>query len=726
MTTSTARRVKVPTILQQAAVECGAASLGMILAHFGRWVTLEQLRSDCGVSRDGSTAINIVTAAENYGLECGGHRGSVDDLSELSMPAIIWWKKSHFMVLEGIHSNTYFVNDPARGQYSLSREEFSASYSGAAITFEKSPTFVSGGHRYRAAPALARRLTRSRAGVIFTILAGLLAMLLGLVTAPISQVFINDVLGAGLPGIIGALVAALLIIGLFRGGLTLLEYGVIARLQATLTISGTQTFLHRLMRLPTQFYLERSIGDLSQRVQYNGQVAQLLASQMASAGIALFGAIGYAALLLYYNVWLGLVVLVLSFLNIVVLRTVMNRRTNAQARVIGKQNELRGTTTAAIAGIETIKASGMESDVFTTLTGQQSEYISAEASLVPTTAVLASAPVLLFALTSAAILVLGGWFTIVGTFTLGGLLAVQALAANLNSPIQTLMATGGKLQVITSSLQAIDDVQVNPVAPRFNRGSATGSSDSLVGHLRLDAVTFGYSTLADPLISDLSLEVPPGQRIALVGVSGAGKTTIGNLAAGLLQPWSGTVSFDGFAAADLAPGVLETGLSKVDQSIVLFEGSVRDNITLWDMTVAESDVVAALRDAQILDDVLARSGGLDAHVEENGRNFSGGQCQRIEIARALVRNPRILILDEATSALDDITEMAVDNALRSRGISCVIIAHRLSTIRDADEIIVLDRGGVIVERGTHEALIAAAGTYAQMVNDSGEGGDVGS
>jgi NHLM bacteriocin system ABC transporter peptidase/ATP-binding protein len=724
--TAHAHRVKVPTILQQAAVECGAASLGMILAHFGRWVSLEQLRSDCGVSRDGSDAINIVTAAEGYGLVGTGHRGVSGDLSGLEMPAIIWWKRSHFMVLEGVKGETYYVNDPARGRYSLTEKEFSESYSGAAITFEKTDAFQPSGHRYRATPALARRLANSRTGVTFAILAGLLAMLLGLLTAPLSQVFINDVLGAGLPGIIGALVAALLIIGLFRGGLTLVEYAVIARIQATLSISGTQKFLHRLLRLPIQFYLERSIGDLSQRVQYNGQVAQLLAGQMASAGIALIGTLGYAALLLYYNVWIGLLVLVFSLLNVVVLRTVMDRRTNAQARVIRKQNELRGTTTAAIAGIETIKASGMESDVFTSLTGQQSEYISAESALVPTTAVLAAAPILLFSLTSAAILVLGGWFTIVGTFTLGGLLAIQALAANLNSPIQTLMATGGKLQVITSSLQAIDDVQANPCASRFDPRMGTAVGKPLIGQLRLDAVTFGYSSLADPLITDFTLVLEPGQRVALVGVSGAGKTTLGNLAAGLLTPWSGQVRYDGHTSDELAPGVLEIGLAKVDQTIVIFEGSVRDNITLWDATIPDSDVRAALRDASLLDDVLARQGGLDARVLENGRNFSGGQCQRLEIARALVRNPRIMILDEATSALDDITEKQVDDALRSRGVTCLIIAHRLSTIRDADEIVVLGRGGVIEERGTHDVLLAAGGLYADMIEEAGEGGDVGS
>ena len=724
---STGKRVPVPSILQQAAVECGAASLGMILAHYGRWETLEQLRNACGVSRDGSTAINIVRAAESYGLEGQGHRGGIQDLQGLAMPAIIWWRRSHFMVLEGASGGAFHVNDPARGRYTLSTDDFAAGYSGAAITFTKTDRFTRGGHRYRVVPALWARLSSSKPGVGFVIFAGMLAMLLGLITAPLSQIFINDVLGQGRNGIIPGLVAALLMVGLFRGGLTLLEYGVIARLQLKTTLVGSTDFLSRLVRLPLMFYLERSPGDLSQRVGYNGQVAQLLANQMASAGIALLGAFGYAILLLYYNVWIGLLVLALSLINVVVLRLVMSKRTMTQSRLIRKQNELRGSTTSAIQGIETIKSTGMEDDVFTTLTGQQSDYISAQSVLAPTTAVLNAVPVLLFSLTTASILVLGGYFTILGSFSIGALLAVQALALNLNAPIQTLMSTGGQLQVVVSSLQALDDVDANAEDGRFDRPivRATDEIPELAGRITFENVTFGYSRLADPLIKDFNLDITPGHRVALVGGSGAGKTTIANLAAGLFTPWNGQVLYDGTPLAGYPIGIMERALTKVDQSIVLFEGTVRDNVTLWDINIPDADITRALADAQILTDIQARDGGIDTWVDEDGRNFSGGQCQRLEIARALVTNPWAIILDEATSALDDVTEKLVDEALRQRGVTCLIIAHRLSTIRDADEIIVLGRGGVVLERGTHGELMASGGAYAQMVSDAGDGGSVG-
>lgn len=720
-------RAKVPTILQQAQVECGAASLGMILASYGRWETLDELRAACGVSRDGSSAVAIVAAAAEYGLQYESHRGTVDDLDGLSVPAILWVRRSHFVVLEGAHGGHVYLNDPARGRRVATLEDFAEEYSGVAITFTKMPTFTPGGHEYRATPGLWKRLRNSSTGVWFAVIAGLLAMLLGLVLAPISQVFINDVLDQDRDTILPGLIAALLVIGLFRGGLTLLEFAVISRLQAKVTLVGTGTFVDKLMRLPLLFYMERSVGDMSQRVGYNSVVAQLLATQMASAAIALIGAIGYAALLMYYNWVIGLVVLLLSVLNVVALRLVMDRRTAAQSRVIRRQNELRGTTTSSIQGIETIKSTGMEDDVFRTLTGQQSDYISATATLVPTTALLVSIPVLLFALTNAAILVLGGYFTIQGSFTIGGLLAVSALAANLNSPIQTLMSTGSQMQVVTSSLRALDDVMANDVSPRFHRPVLQPGEPvpPLSGRITLDNVSFGYGDKSPLVLENFSLDLAPGKRVALVGGSGAGKTTIGNLAAGLYRPRTGRVLYDGRPMEDYAVGVIERVVSKVDQSIVLFEGTVRQNVTLWDDTIPEEDVRRALADAQVLEDVLARENGIDCLVSENGRNFSGGQCQRIEIARALVLNPRTIILDEATSALDDITEMLTDDALRGRGLACLIIAHRLSTIRDADEIIVLGRGGLLLERGTHDSLLAANGPYKTMLDEAGMGGNVG-
>lgn len=719
--------VRVPIVLQQASVECGAACLGMVLAHHDRWVPLDRLREDCGVDRNGASLQQIVRAGSEHGLAHEAHFGDVDSLDGLAVPAIVWWERNHFVVLEGASKGRFHIADPASGHRTLDRAEFEEGYSGVAVTLTATDALVPVGSPYRTTRSLARRLAHSRAGLAFAAIAGVVAMLLGVLVGPLNEVFVDDVLGLDRRDLLPALIAVTLAIGLFQGGLTLLQYGVLARLQAKFTLVGTVDVLDRLVRLPVLFYLARSTGDLSQRATYSATVAQLLAGQIASSAIALLAVAGYAILLLFYSWQIALVVLLLAGVNAVVLRALQRRRTDAQSRLLKQQNRIYGTTTESIRDIETLKATGREDEVLADLVGQQTSLVNSSASLTPSSAVLTALPPALGALTAASVLVIGGYLTIQGSFSVGQLLAVQALALGLNAPVRTLMATGSQMQIITANLIALDDVLTNDVDPRFDRPALTGSDAAVEvsGRLQFAGVTFAYGRTADPVVRDFDLEVRPGHHVALVGVSGSGKSTIGNLAAGLFAPQHGQVLYDGRPLAEHAIPVVERSIAKVDQRIVLFQGTVRDNVTLWDATIPESDVVAALADAQILDDVLARDGSLDAMVEEDGRNFSGGQAQRIEIARALGRNPRLIILDEATSALDDVTEKLVDEAIRRRGMAALIIAHRLSTIRDADEIVVLGVGGAVLERGTHNDLMARGGAYARMVADADGGGHVG-
>jgi NHLM bacteriocin system ABC transporter peptidase/ATP-binding protein len=728
MTVTSSKRVKVPTILQQAATECGAASLGMVLAHYGLWKSLDELRHDLGVDRDGASAQAIVDGGTAFGLDSSGSRVATADLGKVSTPAILWWKRGHFLVFEGASHGLIHINDPARGRVSLPIEEFDLGYSGIALEFKRNDSFVKGGHKFSTTSSLWSRLKNSKKGVTFAIYAGILATLLGLLIAPFSQVFVNDALGNSRRDILPGLMVALLVVGFLRSGLNLLQYGVISRLQAKFSLVGTASLLERMVRLPMLFYLERAVGDVSQRVGYNSQVAMLLANQMASAGIAMLALVGYALLLLYYNLTIGALVLIITGFNVVVLRLVMNRRTTMQGRILRRQNDLRGLTTAAIRNIETLKSTGQEDQTFASLSGMQTDYISATAALVPSSALLAALPIALMSLTNATILVVGGFFIANGSLSFGALLAIQALALSIGQPVQVLMSTGGQLQVVTSSLQALDDVLKNPLSHRFERPQIVEGDPvpSFSGHLEMRNVSYAYGEKAPLLLDNFNLELKPGSRVALVGVSGAGKTTIGNLAAGLLEPRSGEILFDGIPLSGYPEGAIEQRLSKVDQNVVLFSGTVAENVSLWDRSISYDQIASALDDAQVLPDVLARQGALDCTVEEDGRNFSGGQCQRIEIARALIRNPSLIVLDEATSALDDVTEVLVGNSIRRRGVASLIIAHRLSTIRDADEIIVLGRGGKVLERGSHDELMAAGGIYEQMVAEAGEGGDVGS
>ena len=727
---STGKRKKVPSILQIEALECGAASLGMVLAGFGRWVSLAQLREDCYVTREGSKLQDLMIAAESYGLEPTGHRVDTEGLSGMPMPALIWVERKHFVVLEGAKNGTFYVNDPARGRQHYSQRFFERFYSGVAVTFEVTPLFEKGGKPFRTLPSLLRRLPGVEDGVAFAFIVGILALLPGLLIAPASSLFTDSVLGFGERGLVPFLVATLALVALLRWSLTVLEYRALARVQEKLAATSSVEFLVRLLRLPILFFAARNIGDLVQRVGYNSAVAQLLASQVAGAIISTVSILAYAALMVYYNWVLALIVLALSAINVVVLQLVIQRRRTGQGVVMVENGHLQATTISSVQSIETIKAGGLEPEVFGAWTNQQTLMVSAEAGFVTPTAIISAVPAVLSMLTAAAILIVGALAVINDSLTLGGLLAFQALAAGVNAPISMLVGAASQVQTITIDLQRLDDALDNPLDPRYgiapeNAAVVSASSAPITGQVSFNEVVFGYDDGEDPLIQGLTLELAPGRRVALVGTSGAGKSTIGNLAAGLLIPWSGSITYDGREITQIAPDVITSQLAKVDQTIMMFKGTVRQNVTLWDSTIPDEVVLKALEDAQILREVLARPGGLHGPVLEGGTNFSGGERQRLEIARSLVRSPNLLILDEATSALDTSTEAAVDAAVRARGCACMIIAHRLSTIRDSDEIIVLERGGAVAERGSHDELMAAGGIYASLVAGAGSGGDVG-
>ncbi|MDE0030046.1 MAG: cysteine peptidase family C39 domain-containing protein [Deltaproteobacteria bacterium] len=709
-----------PILLQMHATECGAACLGSILAYFGRWVPLTELREKCEVSRDGSSAASIARASRYYGLECRGLSVRADSLKKLPLPLILFWQFTHFVVLEGFDGRNFHLNDPATGRRTLSAEEFTKGYSGIALRFERGADFTPGGERPGLFSQL-RTLLAGSWGVLSGVTAcGLMLTLLALLVPASLGVFVDDVLDNHGPW--GGLVAALLGGGILVYLLSLLKHRFLGRLAARIAVVGSNRGMSRLLRLPVEFFEHRPVGDLTDRVSSIDRIAKNLTEQFVVLLIDMAMSAVLLIAMFTYDVLLTLVVLSLALLHGLLahlLNALRNIRSQAMRR---EQGLLLSVGMQMLHHADNLRMTGSDDWFFSRWSGQQARELRARQLYSELGSVNAALPGLIAVLRGAAILGIGGSLVLTGEMTLGTLVGLYILAEMFLAPVGRFLEFADKRRALATDLQRLEDVSKAAEDSVFSRRSPASKSLPtfngrlhLAGRLELRNVTFGYNKSRPPLIKDFNLLIKPGQRVAVVGPSGSGKSTLARLVSGICQPWSGEILFDGHPRDEIPEDVLRRSISMVDQEAVLFSASLRDNITLWNPAVPDEVIVAATRDASIHEDILLRPHGYATLVEEGGVNFSGGQRQRLEIARALVGHPTVLILDEATSALDAATEEYVDDALRRRGVTCLIVAHRLSTVRDSDEIIVLDKG-VEVQRGTHDALIADQdGTYYKLV-----------
>ncbi len=710
------RRVRVPTVLQMEAVECGAAALAMVLAYFGRFVPLEELRVACGVSRDGSKASNLLKGARSYGLVARGYRREPSTLTDLPLPMVIHWNFNHFLVLEGFRRGEVLLNDPAAGPRVVTEREFDEAFTGVALTFEPGCDFERGGVRRRLTAALRSRLAGSYPALAYVVGAGLMLVVPGLVVPTFSRLFVDDVLVRKAWDLAKPLFLAMGVAIAATGALTWLQHRYLLRLETRFAVTTSSRFLWHVLHLPVQFFTQRFAGDIGSRVAINDRIAHLLSGELAASSISVCMAVFYAGFMWQYDPVLSAVAIATAALNVIALKYFSAKRVHLNQQLLHDQGRLLGTAMAGLQGMETLKAMGAESDFFARWSGYQAKAVRTEQRLRVQTEMLAAVPRFLLPVSAALILGLGGLRVMDGAVSMGMLVAFQALMLGFITPVNKMVDLGSTLQEVDGDIARLDDVLSSPAdtPPTFHATEHAPVASKLSGYLELQGVTFGYSPLDPPLVENFNLSLRPGTRVALVGGSGCGKTTIARLVCGLYEPWSGSVLFDGRARQDVPSRLMSTSFAVVDQEVFLFEGSIRDNLTLWDATIAESDMVRAATDACMHDEISARPGQYHSKVEESGRNFSGGQRQRLEIARALVTNPVVLVLDEATSALDPTTEALIDDNLRRRGCTCLIVAHRLSTIRDCDEIVVLDRGQV-VQRGTHDEMKAVPGPYSQLV-----------
>ena len=713
------RRVKTPTILQMEAVECGAASLAMILAYHGLYVPLEALRVECGVSRDGSKASNLLKAARKFGMIAKGFRKEPNALSDLPTPMILFWNFNHFVVFEGIRGKKAYINDPAAGPRKLSIEELDQSFTGVVLTFEPGDAFQKGGRKPNIFRSLAQRFKGCGPALLYVVLAGFFLIIPGLVYPTYTKIFLDDVLIQGYRSWLRPLLLAMGITAIVQLSLNWLQRYFLLRFQLRVSLSGSSRFFHHVLRLPIPYFSQRFAGDLASRVQLNDKVAHLLSGQLAVTIIHLITVSFYAVIMFQYSVLLTLIGIGFALLNLLALKIASYRRKNVNMALQQDRGKLMGQTMTGLQMIETLKAGGAEADFFSQWAGYQSKVVNSQQRLSVSTQLLSAVPATLLSLNHTVMLFIGAILIINGQMTIGMLFAFQSLMMGFMQPFSDFVDLGSTLQETHADINRLDDVTANPVDTIFsekNMAIEDGKAGpvKLTGRLELKNVTFGYSPLEPALIKDFSLTVKPGARVALVGASGSGKSTVAKLAAGLYEIWEGEILFDGRPLASIPKRIFTNSVAMVDQDIFLFDGTIRENLTLWDPTIPEAAIVRAARDACIHDDILRRPDGYEGKVEEDGRNFSGGQGQRLEIARGLTGNPTFLILDEATSALDPETEARVDDHLRRRGVTCLIVAHRLSTIRDCDEIIVL-HGGSVVQRGPHRELLDQEGPYAELI-----------
>jgi NHLM bacteriocin system ABC transporter peptidase/ATP-binding protein len=703
------------------AVECGAAALGIVLHFFGRVAPLETLRAECGVNRDGSKASNMVKAARKFGMEAKGKRLDAKtvlfEVRKNRVPAIIHWNFNHFLVLEGHKGDKVFLNDPAVGHRTVDMDEFSRAFTGIALFMTPGPDFKRGGRKFSVTEAVARKLAGEKGALAFILIVGLLMILPGLATPVFDQLFLDEILSGRHPDWMMNFAIAMGVAFLMNGFLSFLRQLILIKWQTKLTLSDSSGFLWHVLRLPVEFFQQRFSGEIAMRVSFNEAVANSLTGEAATAILDIFVALFYLALLVQYSPTLTAIGVSFSFLNILLMSAMRKRLTEMSMRIQQESGKAIGTAVSGLQVIETLKANGNEADFFSKWSGYKAKENEGTQEVTLSAQMMSVAPAFFNGLNIALVMLVGGFGIMDGLMSSGIFIAFRSLMANFQAPVAKLLGLAQTLQTTEMQMQKLNDVRryetdkINyPDQPAQPIGK-----NKLTGLVEFRDVSFGYSPLEAPLIEDFNFTLKPGRWVALVGSSGSGKSTVAKLASGLYHAWSGQVLFDGMERLQIPKEVLVASTACVDQEIYLFSGSIRENLSLFDPSVPENDILAGARDAMINDDITKLERGYDYSISEGGSNFSGGQRQRLEIARALAVNPSLLIFDEATSALDPVTEEAVLTNIRRRGCACLMVAHRLSAFRDCDEIIVLEFGKV-VQRGTHNEMITVDGPYRRLIS----------
>lgn len=730
---------KVPVILQMETLECGAASLAMIMAYYGKWVPLEKVREACGVSRDGSNAGNMAKAAMAYGMDVKAFRCEPSVLQKESLfPSIIHWEFNHFVVLNGFHKGKAIINDPAKGVTEVPMEEFDRAFTGVCLQITPGENFKADGHKKSMKEFLLERMAGTKSAFWFMAVMTCLLALFSLIQMAFSRVFVEQMLTRQNPSWEMPFFVLLSVL-VFLQVITKIVYAVYSvKIKGKLAIRANADFMWHVLRLPVRFFSQRMTGDILGRKKANEGITAALIDTLSPIVLHVVMMVLYIAVLVRYSVTLAAIGVSGMILEFLITQYCAKKKANILRVKMRDMAKLDSLTINGIEMIETLKAGGAENGFFEKWSGCQAMVQEQNMKTLHMNRYYGFIPKVISILVQVLIFTLGLHYIMQGAFTVGMLLVFQSVYEALCEPVAQLSTAGDTIREMITNMERTDDVM------KYETDVAETSTDEvnvdktdvdemdikekntadrkkeeicyskLSGELELSHVTFGYSHLSEPILKDFSLKVKPGQRVAIVGSSGCGKSTVTNLVMGLYKPWSGEILLDGKPVDEIDRNVFTGSVAATTQDITLFEDTIANNIKMWDESIEDYEMILAARDAGFHENVMQRPGGYEYRISEEGKNLSGGERQKLEIARAFAQDPTILLLDEATSALDAKTESVVADSMKKRGITCLIMAHRLSTIRDCDEIIVLDKG-VIAERGTHEELMKKHGKYEELI-----------
>jgi len=715
-------RKRVPVLQQVTMVECGAACLAMLLSYHGRKTSISEIREQCGLGRDGLSALNIVKAARKYGMRVRALSLKENDFRFVSLPAIVHWEFNHFLIVERWSAKSVEVVDPALGRRRLTAQEFDDGFTGVVLMLEPGVHFK----RENKPAKLSLRtyvrnyLQQAPTAVLQVIGASLLLQLLGLVVPLLAEVSIDQIIPLKMLSALDLFGLGMIMIVLAQLVTRLLRASVLIYVQSRVDMSMMLNFFEHLVSLPQRFFLQRSSGDLLARVESNSVIRDTISNQLFSTLLDGTFVIVYLAILYTQSLAFTITVVVIAGLQVILLLCTNKPVRELMNRELAAAGKSQGYITEALGGMKTLKAAGAEhrildrwSNLFLeqmNISVRRNYLLSIISTLMSTFNICA--PLLL--------LWIGTTQVINGGMQVGVMLALNALAASVLTPVSSLVMTGQQLQLVRSHLDRLADVV--EAEPEQNL-QAVALPPRLSGEIYLEGVEFQYDANSPMVLQEINVYIKPGQKVAIVGRTGSGKSTLGNLLLGLYLPTKGTIFYDRIPLHTLNYHEVRAQFGVVTQEASIFGGSVRENIALNYPDMPLELVIRAGQMSAIHEDIMKMPMEYETMVSEGGNALSGGQRQRLALARAVAHSPAILLLDEATSSLDVMTERIVEQNIRRLPCTQIIIAHRLSTIRNADLILVVDQGK-IVERGTHGQLLMHSGYYSQLIQSQLASGEI--